>query len=384
MLFWLLLGNNVKSKGIEKKSDKVFLFWALALVFFGFLIFNSASLGLLARSGANYSNITFSQTFNGLFLGTLALIFASRINFRFWRKYAFYFFIAALILTSLVFVPGFGLEYKGAARWVDFKFASFQPSELLKIAFIVYLATWISGVREKINSIKYGLLPFILMLSACGLILLLQPDTSTFLILSLSGIAVYFVGGGKWKHIFILGLIAVMAVVMMAYHKPYIKERIFTYINPSANELSSGYQIKQSLIAIGTGGMTGKGFGKSVQKFNFLQEPMGDSIFSVAAEEFGFVGSVLLLFFYLAFTIQGFKIAARCDDLFGRLLVVGIIVLIISQSFLNIGSMLSVLPLTGTTLPFVSHGGTALFVALAQVGIILNVSKYSPKGRFRN
>lgn len=345
----------------------------------GFFIFSSASLGLLTKGNDQYASVAFSQTFFGLFLGSIAMIVTSRIHYKEWRKYAFYFFIFGLFLSALVFVPHVGFAHGGAHRWLIIAGFSFQPAEILKTAFIVYFATWLASVKGKVESLKYGFLPFLVILGVVGSVILLQPDTDTFALMACSGVAMYLTAGGKWKHVGLLFLSAVIGLALIATARPYVKQRIMTFMNPSDNGLTSGYQIQQSLIAIGSGGITGRGFGQSIQKFNFLPEPIGDSIFAVASEEFGFIGAstLILLFVFLAF--RGLRIAARVEETFGRLLVVGIVILITAQSFVNIGAMLSVLPLSGNPLPFVSHGGTALLITLAQIGIILNVSRYQKR-----
>jgi cell division protein FtsW len=361
---------------MRKAVDKQFLFLIIVLIVFGFVIFSSASLGLLAQGGGKYSNVAFSQTFFGLFLGTIALIVTSRIHYRAWRKYAFWLFLGALILTVMVFIPGLGFEHGGAKRWLSIGNFSFQPSELLKAAFIIYVATWISGIKDKISTVKEGLMPLMIILTLVGLILLNQPDTDTFAVIMFGGFAMFLVAGGKWKHVFMLILAAIIGLVIIASVRPYIKQRLLTFVNPADNGQTSGYQIQQSLIAVGSGGFTGRGFGQSIQKFNFLPEPIGDSIFAVAAEEFGFLGATTIILLFVFLTIKGLRIALKTQDFFGRLLVVGIVIMIVSQAFLNIGAMLGVLPLTGIPLPFISHGGTALLITLGMIGIVLNVSRH--------
>jgi len=345
----------------------------------GFFIFSSASLGLLTKGGDQYSSVAFSQTFFGLFLGTFAMIIASRIQYKNWRKYAFYLFIFSILLNLLVFVPGIGFEHGGAKRWIIILGFSFQPAEILKTAFIIYFAAWLASVKDKVATLQQGLFPFLLILGVVGSVILLQPDTDTFALITCAGLAMFITAGGKWKHVMALFLLGLLGLFLIALARPYVKDRIMTFINPSENGLTSGYQIQQSLIAIGSGGMVGRGFGQSVQKFNFLPEPIGDSIYAVAAEEFGFVGAVLLIFLFVFFAFRGLKIAVRTEESFGRLLVVGIVILITAQAFVNIGAMLGVLPLSGNPLPFVSHGGTALLITLAQVGIILNISRFQKK-----
>ena len=247
------------------------------------------------------------------------------------------------------------------------------------MGFIIYLAAWMSREKEKSATFQRGFIPFIILSGITAILLLAQPDTDTLAISLFAGLAIFLTGGGKWKHILIVGLIGILGLVMIVFTRPYVMSRIKTFINPSANSQGSGYQIQQSLIAIGSGGFTGRGFGQSIQKFNFLPEPIGDSIFAVASEEFGFVGASLLIFFFIFFAFRGLKIAANTPDAFGRLLSIGIVILIVSQAFVNIAAMVGVLPLSGITLPFVSHGGTALFMTLAEVGIVLNISKHRKK-----
>lgn len=362
-----------------KKIDRPFFIIVVTLVVFGFFIFTSASLGLLAKEGAKFSQVAFNQILFGIIGGSIALFITSRIPYKFWKKNAFYIFILSIIATLLVYVPGIGLEFGGARRWIDVGITTFQPAELLKIGFVMYLAAYFSSLRTKIKRPAYGLFPFVGTLGIVSLILLSQPDTGTLIVIFAAGIAMFFAAGAKWSHIFSIAGAAVLGVGTLAYLRPYVRDRIFSFINPAADPLGSSYQIQQSLISIGSGEWFGRGFGQSIQKFNFLPEPIGDSIFSVAAEEFGFVGSIIIISIFLALSFRGLKIATKAPNYFSGLLVVGIITLIISQSFINIGAMLGILPLTGLPLPFISHGGTALFFALAEVGIVLNISKYMRK-----
>lgn len=361
---------------MPRKIDKFFLISFLALLFTGSLVFFSASLGTYVQDKVKFTSIIFNQMFFGLFAGIVACIILSQIHYRIWKKFSFYIFLLAAAITSLVFVPGIGITQGGASRWIYIADISFQPLELLKIAFIIYFAAWISGVKEKIKTWQYGLLPFVILISLVGVLLLNQPDTDSFIIIFIVGLVMYFVGGGKWRHIFSLGLITVIGIAILIISRPYLFDRVQTFLNPSANPLTSGYQIQQSLIAVGSGEVFGRGLGQSIQKYKFLPESIGDAIFSIAAEEFGFVGSVLIIILFLFFALQGLKVAGRAPDIFGGLLVTGIVILIVTQSFINIASMIGVIPLAGSPLIFFSHGGTALFFSLAEIGIIFNVSKY--------
>ena len=356
--------------------DRTLLFITGLLVVLGFFIFSSASLGLLARDGAQFSSIAVNQFVFGVLLGGIAMFLTSSIHYRVWRQYAFYILIGAGILTLLVFVPKIGFEHGGAHRWILIGSFTFQPAEVLKVAFVIYLATWLSGMKHAVTHTLQGTLPFLLFLAGLGVILLLQPDTDTYMIIASASFAMFLVSGAKIRDIVLLIVGAVLLLLVLAFTRPYIMDRIMTFMDPSRDPQGAGYQIRQSLIAVGSGGFWGRGFGQSIQKFEYLPEPIGDSVFAVYSEEFGFVGACVLIILFAIFTFRGYRIAARAPDLFGMLLVIGFVTLIIAQALLNIAAMLALAPLSGLPLPFISHGGTALLVTLASVGIILNVSKY--------
>jgi len=367
----------MSTKQLRVKSvDRVLLGLIIVLVGFGFLIFSSASLGLLARDGANFSSVAGTQFLFGIVGGSIAMFVMSSIHYRHLRKYAFYIFLSTVVLTLSVFIPGLGVSHGGATRWINIAGFSLQPAELLKIGFVIYIATWLSGMRDVITDTLRGTAPFVGIVGAVGFVMLLQPDTDTFLIMGAAGLAMFIVAGGRWRDVFLMFVGAALLLAMIAFVRPYVMDRLTTFLDPESDPLGSGYQIQQSLIAVGSGGVSGRGFGQSIQKFEYLPEPIGDSIFAVYAEEFGFIGSVGLILLYLAFTFRGYKMASLAPDLFGTLLVVGFMTLIVCQAFLNIGAMLGVAPLSGLPLPFISHGGTALLATLTMVGIVLNVSKY--------
>jgi cell division protein FtsW len=357
-----------------KKIDKPFFVAVIILIVSGFFIFSSASLGILARNEAKFTAVVINQVVFGLGLGSIACFLMSRISFKYWKKYSLYIFVFTCFLASLVFVPGLGWSHGGATRWIQVFGFNFQPSELLKIGYVFYLAAVLSKNKSKIGEFKYGLLPFILITSIVGVLILLEPDNDTFFMTAMAGFSMYFVSGARLKHILALGVLAVVGFGVIVMMRPYVLTRIMTFISPSSHSLTSGYQVEQSLIAIGTGGLFGKGFGQSSQKFSFLPEPIGDSIYAVASEEFGMIGSLSIIFAFLFFALRGLKIASKASDDFGRLVVIGIVVLIVCGSFLNIAAMLAIIPLTGTPLIFVSQGGTAMLLALAEVGIIFNIS----------
>ena len=361
---------------MTKSIDKVFLTSFLLLLIVGFIVFISASLGIYANNQAKFTSIIFNQAILGLLAGLIACFIISLINYRVWRKFSFYIFLLSVIVSALIFIPGIGVNHGGATRWIYIGKLSFQPLEFLKIGFIIYLAAWISGMKEKMGTFKAGYLPLIVLLGIVGGLLLSQPDTDSFIIISVVGLIMYLSGGGKWRYVLLTGLIGIIGLGVLLASRPYLLTRFQTFFDPAANALSSGYQIQQSLIAIGSGQFFGRGLGQSIQKFKFLPESIGDAIFPVAAEEFGFVGAVIIILLFLFFASRGLKIAKRSNDLFCGLLTVGIVILIVFQSFVNMASMTGVIPLSGSPLIFFSQGGTALFFTLAEIGIILNISKY--------
>ncbi|MFA5736757.1 MAG: putative peptidoglycan glycosyltransferase FtsW [Candidatus Paceibacterota bacterium] len=358
----------------NKKPDRFLFGLILTLITGGFVIFSSAALGQVGRTSASFSIVALKQLLI-LLGGFVIMVIVSNIPYKKWRKYSPYLFGLALILTCLVFVPKLGFGTGGAKRWLDLRFTTFQPSEFLKFGLIVFLSAWLATRKEKIKDLKEGLLPFLIFLGMVCFILIKQPDTGTLMVTTIAALGLFVIAGGKWSHLMIILLIGILMIGVLALFRPYVKERLITYINPRHDLQDSSWQINQSLIAIGSGGIIGRGFGQSIQKFNFLPEPIGDSIFAVAGEEFGFVGTLIIVILFLTFALWSLKIINQIKDPFGRLLGAGMVFIITAQSFINIGAMIGIIPLTGVPLVFISHGGTALFFALIEVGIILNISK---------
>lgn len=357
-------------------GDRVFFMLVLAIVLAGLAIFSSAALGLLARESSSVSKDIMLQAGLGFGLGFLALLLVRAIPLAQIKRFAPYIYGAAILFTALVFVPGIGLRANGATRWISLGFTTVQPSEFLKIGFVLALAWWLTPRARQLSSYRNGLVPFVIMLAVPTALLLAQPNTSTTLLIIATGMVMYFVAGAPWRDFGILVLTALIGLGIVALVRPYVLERVKTFIDPSANSLSSGYQIQQSLIAIGSGGLLGRGFGQSVEKFNYLPEPDGDSVFAVFAEETGFLGAVFLLALFVALAARGIVIAGDSRDLFGGLIALGFSFIIIFQAFINMCAMLGIIPLTGLPLPFVSHGGTALMAILIMCGFILNVAAH--------
>lgn len=363
----------------QHRPDRFFFLLTIVLSVVGLLVFSSAALGLLGRDGASFVVVAGKQLFV-LLVALAVFLLVSSIPYKNWEKWAPYIFGASVVLTLLVFVPGLALQSGGAKRWLLIPLGgesfSFQPAEFLKLGFILIWAAWLARFYPKVRSIFFGFLPFLAITSVLAIILLAQPNTSTLGLIVISGAAMLLVAGGKWSHFLILALIGLLAFGAVVMTRPYVKARVMTYLNPSLDPTGDSYQLNQSLIAIGSGGIMGRGFGQSMQKFNYLPEPMGDSIFAVASEEFGLLGSTTLLILFLLFGLWGLKIASRVSDPFGRLTALGIVILISAQCLVNIGAMIGLMPLTGVPLVFVSQGGSALLLALIEAGIVLNISRY--------
>ncbi|MCX6788076.1 MAG: putative lipid II flippase FtsW [Candidatus Kaiserbacteria bacterium] len=357
-------------------GDRIFFMLVLSIAFAGFAVFSSAELGLLARESSSISQDILIQAGLGLGFGFLMLFLVRALPLAFIKRSAPFLYIISILFTALVFVPGIGLHANGATRWIDLGFTTVQPAEFLKIGFVLVLAWWLASHAQKLANPKKGLIPFVALLAIPAILLLAQPNTSTTLLILATGMVMYFAAGAPWRDFGILIFGALIALLILIAMRPYVLKRVQTFMNPSANSLGSGYQIQQSLIAIGSGGLLGRGLGQSVEKFNYLPEPEGDSIFAVFAEEVGFFGALLLLALFVALAARGIVIAGHSSDLFGGLVALGFSFIIILQAFINISAMLGIVPLTGMPLPFLSHGGTALVAVLIMCGLILNVAAH--------
>ena len=345
----------------------------------GCMIFASAAFGTLARGSSGVTSVVFSHLVLGVGGGLVLLIIAMTLDYKRWRPLAPYIYAVAILATALVFVPHLGSAHGGGQRWLSLGRISLQPSELLKLASILMAATYFATIKEGTATLTWGLggLAGILILPV--LLLIAQPDIGTLGVIVISVFAVFFAAGGRWRDIAILICVAVLAIGALAFEKPYIRDRITTFLDPSQGQQAESYQIKQSLIAIGSGGAFGRGFGQGVQKFTYLPEPMGDSIFAVAGEELGFVGTSIIVILFLLFALRGYGIAGKSSDIFGGLLAVGISTYLASEAFINIAAMLSVAPLTGIPLTFVSQGGSAMLMSLASAGVLLSISRYQKR-----
>ncbi len=364
---------------LSMSGDRLFTLIVIILMVGGIAIFCSAALGLLARTDGAPGKLALTQLLLGLVPGVIALIAIRMTPHLALLRAVIPAYVISIILCLLVFIPHVGLTLNGATRWINLGFTTFQPAELIKITTVLMLAAYLAHAKGKLHTMRYGFLPFAIIVGLPILLLILQPNNSTVLIISITSTVLYFLAGAPLKHLGMLLALAVVGAIGVVLIHPYVLQRVETFIHPSHDSLQSGYQIQQSLIAIGSGELFGRGFGQSVQKFNYLPEPVGDSVFAVFSEEFGFVGAVLLILLFIAFATRGFAIAGDAANTFGSLTVTGLTLIIVLSAFLNIGAMLGILPLTGLPLPFVSHGGTALLATLASIGIILNIASHKKR-----
>ena len=351
------------------------LFWTiLILVIFGLIMLSSAGIVDAQKKFNSPYFYFYHQLFYSVLPGLVLMFAFAKIDYRWWKKLAMPILFAGLVLVALVFIPSLGQGLKGATRWIHIFGYSFQPSECLKLAMIVYLATWFSSRDERLKNWSYGMAPFFIVLAFVGVLLILQPDLGTLIVVTLISVGLYFAAGGSLKHIGIAGAIILVLMAAMIYFEPYRLDRIRTFFDPSIDPRGISYQVNQSLISIGSGGLFGNGFGNSSQKLGFLPEVVSDSIFSVVVEELGLVGGglVILVFAWLCFIFV--KIAKNTRDKFGSLFVMGMGIWICSQAFLNIASNAGIAPLTGIPLPFISYGGTAMIVLLSGIGISINIA----------
>lgn len=349
------------------------------LLLFGFIMLASASgpLGYAKQNGDSLYYIK-HQMILGLAPGLFGLYITSQIPYIFWKKKAQFLLVATLILLILVFIPGLGSEFGTSRSWINiFGFFSIQPAEIAKLTFLFYLAAWLElrGSYE-VKDFHSGFLPFVLILGSVAGLIILQPDVGTLFIIAVTAVIVYFTAGASLAHVGVLLLGGLAAFTLLIAVAPYRAARFTTFLYPELDPQGVGYHINQALLAIGSGGFFGLGYGHSRQKFEYLPEVSSDSIFAVVAEEMGFVFAVLLVLLFLWIFFRAVKIAKNAPDAFGKYIVVGIAVWLTLQAFVNIGSMVGLLPMTGVTLPFVSYGGTSLAISLTAIGVVLNVSRY--------
>ncbi len=347
------------------------------LVVFGLIMLASASshLGQL-DAGDSYYYLK-HQIYYGLSLGLIGFFIALRIRYTAYNNK--YFLLSFLVLTLLlvlaVFTP-LGVTIKGATRWLEFGAFSFQPAEFLKLSLVMYLASWLAFKDHRQRAFREGFLPFAAVLTIVSGVLILQHSTAPVAILIAVALIMYFLSGAKLRYLLGIVFAGVISIALVVAITPYRAQRVTNFLNPEADANGTGYHALQARTAIGAGGLTGVGYGQSIVKYR-LPEPIGDSIFAVVGEEVGFIGATVLVCLFALLVTRMYFLAYKTNDPFGRLLLIGFASIIGVQAIVNIGAMTGFLPLTGTPLPFISYGGTALAIFMTMIGITLNASRYT-------
>lgn len=368
----------------KQKSDHVIIFLVFALMIFGLVMISSASAVNSYQNTKQVTGVGVTDYYvwrQLVYIGVslIAWPIVQRINYRVWRKLSFPLMIVSIVLLSLVFVPGLGTASGTFSKsWISLGFTTLQPGEFAKLALILYLADFFTRKGAKIKNFKDGFVPFLLVVGIiCGL-LALQPDFGMVLIVGVIACCMYFVAGADPAHFLLGGSLGLFGMVIVVQNKIYILNRFIAFLNPDKiDPLRTGFHIRQALIAIGSGGWWGEGFGNSRQKFGYLPEAQGDSIFPVMAEELGFIRTLFIVMAFVVLTWRGFQIAQNAPDKYGKLVATGIVTWISFQTFINMAVNLSLFPTTGLTLPFVSSGGSSLLSLVIGVAILLNISRYS-------
>ena len=369
-----------------RKCDTLLLGVTIGLTLFGLAMIASVSVfesfqitSRLVQAGeatepsnAFYLWRNFWHVLSGLGL----MAFFASVPYRLWEKLALPIFITSLVLLLAVFIPGIGADYGTSRSWLDVGPFSLQPSELMKLALILYLAVWLQKREQLIQTWEQGFFPFAILLSITTVLLALQPDLGSVLVLSSIAASMFFVAGGNVLHLFVGGGISALLSMPFILSKDYIWKRMIAFLNPDDPSISEtiGFQINQALIAVGSGRFFGQGYGKSVQKFGYLPEVQSDMIFAAMGEELGFLRLLIILTLFSILIVRGYRTARLAPDRFGLLVAGGITSWIAFQTVINIAVNLALMPITGLTLPLISYGGSSHWALLGAIGILLNIS----------
>ncbi|MGD6803586.1 stage V sporulation protein E [Rossellomorea vietnamensis] len=361
-----------------KKStpDFILIVVTLSLLAIGLIMVYSAS--------AVWADYKFDDTFffakrQMLFagVGILAMFFIMNVDYWTWRTWGKVIIIVCFVLLVLVLIPGVGVLRNGSRSWIGVGAFSIQPSEFMKLAMIAFLAKFLSENQKYITSFRKGLVPSLFLVFMAFGMIMLQPDLGTGTVMVGTAVVMVFIAGAKISHFAMMGLAGLAGFAALVLSAPYRIKRITSFLDPWEDPLGSGFQMIQSLYAIGPGGLLGLGLGESRQKFFYLPEPQNDFIFAILAEELGFIGGSLVLLLFSLLLWRGIRIALGAPDLYGSFLAVGIVSMIAIQVMINVGVVTGLMPVTGITLPFLSYGGSSLTLMLLAVGVLLNISRYA-------
>lgn len=374
--------NNCKSIARINKGhglDFVLLFTVIILLFIGIIALSSASSYYSLKYYNNSVYLLTKQIIFGIF-GVILMLIISKINYNKYLNVGYLGYLIGIFLMLAVFIPGLGKTINGASRWLNLGIFTFQPSEVMKILLIIAISAYMIKNSTKTVSVKDYFIPACMILLV-GIIMYFQSHMSGAMIMFFLGGILIIASGIKLKAVIVIPfiIISLALIVFFLFSEPYRLKRVTSFFNPESNMMDSNWQPVQSLYAIGSGGVFGRGLGQSLQKYSWLPEAQNDFVFSVFAEEFGFVGCIIVISLYAFFIIKGFVLALNCNNKFGRLLTVGIISMFAFQAIINIAVVTSSMPTTGMPLPFFSSGGTSLVINLVAVGIMLNVSRNNTK-----
>lgn len=362
-------------KRVRGNMDYTFLTTVIIIVFAGLIMLLSASAPAANRKFGNSYHFFVRQLIYAV-MGFVAMIVISNIDYRKYKKYTGKLMIACVVMLILVFLPGIGVSHNGSRRWINLIFMEFQPSELMKLAIAMFFAAHIESKKYRLTDL-FGIGFYAFWIALVGALLMLETHLSGTIIIVGIAFVVMMVGGLNMKYVGIGAAVVIPAGGLYLMTNKVRMARVMNFRNPFADTQMTGYQVVQGLYAIGSGGLFGLGLGKSVQKYTYLPEPYNDFIFAIICEELGFIGAILVIALFTFLIFRGIKIAINAPDTFSMLTVVGIMAQIGIQTILNIAVVTSTIPNTGVTLPFFSYGGTALLVLLMEMGIVLNISRYS-------
>ncbi len=357
--------------------DRYLLWTVLILVGVGLFSLASSSTVLSFQKFHNNYYYILRQISLGAIPGFILMYFLSRFDYHKLQKFSPLLILTGVLLLVAVLIPGIGFKVGGARRWINFGFFLFQPAEFVKLAVILYLASWFDKRQQHAQDLYYGFLPSLGIVGLLAGLIILEPDIGTMLVLVCIAASMFFIGGVRLRYMAATAAAGLVVLWLLVKAAPYRAQRFLAFFDPSVDARGISYQINQALLAIGSGGWWGTGFGQSLQKQNYLPETIGDSIFAVMAEELGFIRISLVLMVFIVFAIRAFKLARRAPDTFGRLVAGGITSWLCFQALINIGGITGVIPLTGIPLTFISYGSTSLAISLAGVGILLNISRFA-------
>ncbi len=358
------------------KNNKFLLVVVIILSLFGALmIYSSSYVWASYKFNDPYKYLKAQLIF--LIIGYILMLFVSNYSYHNYRKYSNIIFTLCLIMLILVLIPGIGSIRNGSRSWFGIGGFGIQPSEFTKLALIIFTSKYLTNNERNLKDIKKGVFPILAILMLVFGLIMLEPDFGTGVVIVMTIVVLLFVSGVKMNFFIKIGVIGIIGVVILILIAPYRMERIISFVNPWSDPLGSGFQIIQSLYAIGPGGLLGLGLGNSIQKHFYLPEPQTDFIFAIISEEFGFMGVLIVSILFITIIYLGFKIAINCEDKFGKYLAFGITFGLAFQALLNLMVVVGLIPVTGVTLPFLSYGGSSLLISMLSIGILLNISKHN-------